>query len=641
MLAAAIFAVLSVGSAAASASASYSATDVTTCNGTSTVTVRIDAQNPPPTLQAADIVLLVDDSGSIGASVFDGTVRPTLDSFVASASPSLTGNRIGIIEFSTNARNVSGGLQSSTPILQNIIDTMAYSSGSTFTLTGLQAASAMLTGVGSRPTAPKVIIVETDGVWTITSPSQDPTAYAAGLRAGGTNIFAVGVGSGVNNAQLQAIAGGDGTHVFPASDYAHLETALHNALLHVVAAATNLSYTATALPDWTIVGASATAGTISHTPTNVSWSLPAINSATPTSVTITYTLQHTGSTDGPAIPQTSSTYLRFVSDAGVSTAIDYSGRPVSVTGCNHPPIANAGTDQTVPLNGSHVAHVQLDGSASSDPDGDSLTYTWTAADALGPIASVSQPTVDLGIGTHTVHLSVSDGFYSAGADVTITVVDPSPPVVTANVVGPSHNGWYTTNAVVSFTVADPESDIASASPDCAGTTVAADTAGQTFTCTATSAGPGVGSATAFVKRDGTGPVVTFGGNAGTYGVADTVAITCTASDALSGLVGSTNCGGVSGPAWSFGAGPHTISRTATDVAGNATTQTATFTVAVDAAGLCALIQQWSDNAGVAHSLCVKLDHNNMRPFWNELAAQRGTHIPADKADIIRALSLGL
>ena len=72
-----------------------------------------------------------------------------------------------------------------------------------------------------------------------------------------------------------------------------------------------------------------------------------------------------------------------------------------------------------------------------------------------------------------------------------------------------------------------------------------------------------------------------------------------------------------------------------------TTRSATFIVAVDAAGLCALIQQWSDNAGVAHSLCVKLDHGNMRPFWNELAAQRGKHIPADKADIIRALSLGL
>jgi hypothetical protein len=31
----------------------------------------------------------------------------------------------------------------------------------------------------------------------------------------------------------------------------------------------------------------------------------------------------------------------------------------------------------------------------------------------------------------------------------------------------------------------------------------------------------------------------------------------------------------------------------------------------------------------------------MGAFRNELAAQRGKHFPADKADIIRALSLGL
>jgi hypothetical protein len=641
LLAAALFAAVSVGSAAASVSSSYSATDITTCNGTSTVTVRIDAQNPPPTLQAADIVLLVDDSGSIGASIFNGTVRPTLDSFVASASPSATGNHIGIIEFSSSARNQTVGLLDDPLALQHVIDTMVYSSGNTFTLSGLQAANTMLSAVGSRPSAPKVIIVETDGVWTLgVTPSQDPTAYAAGLRAAGTDIFAVGVGSGVNPAQLQAIAGGDATHVFSAANYSQLEAALNDALLDVVPAATNLSYTEVAAPGWTITGATASAGTALFSPTGVTWSLANINSATPTSVTITYTEQHTASTGGLAIPLNTTAHLNYI-EGGLSRAVDYGTRPIPVSGCNRPPVANAGVDQTVPLSGSHVAHVQLDGSASSDPDNDPLTYSWTVDGALGPIDAVAQPTVDLGIGTHAAHLTVSDGFFASVADVTITVVDLSPPVVTVNVAGTQHNGWYTSNAVVSFSVTDPESDVTSQSADCAGATVSADTAGQTFTCTATSAGGTSAPISASVQRDTTGPSVVFGGNAGTYGLTDTVAITCTASDTLSGVVGSPNCGGVSGPAWSFGAGAHTVTRSASDVAGNTTTQSTTFTVAVDAAGLCALIQQWSDNAGVAHSLCVKIDKGNMRPFWNELAAQRGKHIPADKADIILALSRGL
>ena len=40
---------------------------------------------------------------------------------------------------------------------------------------------------------------------------------------------------------------------------------------------------------------------------------------------------------------------------------------------NRPPIANAGGDQTVPVG----ATVTLDGSGSSDPDFDTLTFQWT------------------------------------------------------------------------------------------------------------------------------------------------------------------------------------------------------------------------------------------------------------------------
>ncbi len=53
------------------------------------------------------------------------------------------------------------------------------------------------------------------------------------------------------------------------------------------------------------------------------------------------------------------------------------------TGSNLPPNAVAGASQTV----SGGANVTLDGSASNDPDGDSLTYSWTQV--LGPSVSLS------------------------------------------------------------------------------------------------------------------------------------------------------------------------------------------------------------------------------------------------------------
>lgn len=100
---------------------------------------------------------------------------------------------------------------------------------------------------------------------------------------------------------------------------------------------------------------------------------------------------------------------------------------------NHPPTANAGPDQTVTVAAGGTATVTLDGSASSDPDGDALTFTWA-----GPFGLVTgaQPQVTVPVGVNVLQLTADDGKGgTASANVTITVnpaapADTTPPVVT-------------------------------------------------------------------------------------------------------------------------------------------------------------------------------------------------------------------
>lgn len=86
------------------------------------------------------------------------------------------------------------------------------------------------------------------------------------------------------------------------------------------------------------------------------------------------------------------------------------------------------------------------------------------------------------------------------------------------------------------------------------------------------------------SADVTPPVVTYSGNAGTYTVDQTVAITCAAADPTPGSgLASTTCANASGPAYGFNIGANTLSATATDVAGNVGSGTTTFYVQVTSA----------------------------------------------------------
>jgi hypothetical protein len=275
-----------------------------------------------------------------------------------------------------------------------------------------------------------------------------------------------------------------------------------------------------------------------------------------------------------------------------------------------------------------------------------VTVTWNKSDptsGVPPFHSHEEgavdPCLDRTVTSNTAGTTFSCTIENgAGLTTTKSVFvkrDASAPTVAGAVSGTmGNNGWYVSDVTVSWTTAD---DVSGATP-CASNFLTADNAGASFSCTTTN-GAGMtatGNVTG-IKRDATKPVVGFSGNAGSYTVDQNVAITCAASDNLSGIAGTTGCSTISGAAYSFAIGNNGYTATATDKAGNSSSASTSFTVTVNGASLCALISRFVDNAGVANSMCVKVNAQSWNALQNELSAQSGKKISAANAAILSAL----
>jgi N-acetylneuraminic acid mutarotase len=94
---------------------------------------------------------------------------------------------------------------------------------------------------------------------------------------------------------------------------------------------------------------------------------------------------------------------------------------------NHPPVALAGADQTLECSGGG-ATAHLNGSASSDPDSDPLTFAWLdGVTSLGTTATIDPR---LGVGVHPITLRVTDSKQASAEDgVTVTVKDSRAPSI--------------------------------------------------------------------------------------------------------------------------------------------------------------------------------------------------------------------
>jgi YD repeat-containing protein len=201
-------------------------------------------------------------------------------------------------------------------------------------------------------------------------------------------------------------------------------------------------------------------------------------------------------------------------------------------------------------------------------------------------------------------------------------VDTVAPVSTAQALpAPNAAGWNNTDVTITVTATDDSSGVARIEDNLDGAGFVQYTAAvvvsaegnHTLLYRAIDRGSNVESAKSLsFKIDKTKPMVTYTGAQATYSILDTVSITCSASDPLSGGVASgvasTTCQNITGPAYNLDP-TNSFSASATDFAGNTGTGSVSFQVVVTYADLCTLGKRFVTNSGLAQAngMCAQLD----------------------------------
>ncbi len=143
----------------------------------------------------------------------------------------------------------------------------------------------------------------------------------------------------------------------------------------------------------------------------------------------------------------------IVNDGTVSSAPD----TVAISTENTAPVADAGPDQTAFVTDT----VTLDGSGSSDADGDPLSYAWSFSSVpAGSIAMLSDTTAEMPTfvidlpGTYVVQLIVHDGTVSSAPDTVSISTDNSAPTADPQSVSTAED----TGLGINLTGSDPDGD---------------------------------------------------------------------------------------------------------------------------------------------------------------------------------------
>jgi hypothetical protein len=302
---------------------------------------------------------------------------------------------------------------------------------------------------------------------------------------------------------------------------------------------------------------------------------------------------------------------------------------------------------------------------------DPVTERWTQTASMHEIRHGHTATLLADGSVLVAGGSDNRGGYSATAEIYIERRDSTPPVLRLTQAPNGSNSWFKKAPAVEHVVATDASGIdsltcrldgapaalsnrSSDATSAAGDVVVTSDGRHGVECSATDRAGNTATGSDVLLLDTRAPTISFAGNSGTYTVDQLVRITCSSSDALSGVASDT-CKSVTAPAYAFAVGANTLVATATDRAGNVGSGSTTFTVSVTAASLSRLTSQFVSKPGVAHSLNVKLEgaeraaargNANARAgaleaYIHEVGAQAGKSLSAEQAGILTRLARAL
>ena len=170
-----------------------------------------------------DVGFILDSSGSL-RNDYDKE-KDFLKALAASFGVSDDGARAGVVTFSYNSEHsIKLNDHSSFSSFNDAVDKIPLMGSTTRIDKALRLSQKELFTLpnGGRPGIPKILILLTDGSQTQDADAEDPSVIANEIRSKGIKLLVIGIGAGVDQAELLKLGGNEKDNVFTASTFEDL-----------------------------------------------------------------------------------------------------------------------------------------------------------------------------------------------------------------------------------------------------------------------------------------------------------------------------------------------------------------------------------------------------------------------------------